>query len=31
MALRARYGDDDPDLIRLTGLYNNLVRRWSEC
>ncbi len=31
MALRQRYGDDEPDLIRLTGLYNNLVRRWSEC
>lgn len=31
MALRKQYGDDDPNLIRLTGLYNNLVRRWSEC
>ena len=31
IALRKQYGDDDPNLIRLTGLYNNLVRRWSEC
>lgn len=31
MALRGRYTEADPDLIRLTGLYNNLVRRWSEC
>ena len=31
MALRERYGDDDADLVRLTGLYHNLVRRWSEC
>ncbi|MDZ7768779.1 MAG: Fe2+-dependent dioxygenase [Woeseiaceae bacterium] len=31
MSLRERYGDDDADLIRLTGLYQNLVRRWSEC
>ena len=29
--LRRRYGEDDFDLVRLTGLYNNLVRRWSEC
>jgi PKHD-type hydroxylase len=31
MALRQRLGDADPELIRLTGLYNNLLRRWSEC
>lgn len=31
MALRERYGDDDPQLVQLTGLYNNLLRRWSEC
>ncbi|MEX1200769.1 MAG: Fe2+-dependent dioxygenase [Methylophaga sp.] len=31
MALRQRYGEQDPELIQLTGLYNNLVRRWSEC
>jgi PKHD-type hydroxylase len=31
MDLRQRYGDADPALVRLTGLYNNLLRRWSEC
>lgn len=31
MSLRQRYGEDDAELIQLTGLYNNLVRRWSEC
>jgi PKHD-type hydroxylase len=31
MALRQKQGEDDPDLIRLTGLYNNLLRRWTEC
>lgn len=31
IALRERYGEDDQDLVRLTGLYNNLLRRWSEC
>jgi len=31
ISLRHRYGNDDVDLVRLTGLYNNLVRRWSEC
>ncbi len=31
MALRQRYGEKDADIVRLTGLYNNLVRRWSEC
>ncbi|MCA1790787.1 MAG: Fe2+-dependent dioxygenase [Thioalkalivibrio sp.] len=31
MRLRQKYGDDEADLIRLTGLYNNLLRRWSEC
>ena len=29
--LRQRCGDNDPALVNLTGLYNNLVRRWSEC
>lgn len=28
--LRARHGEHDPDLVRLTGLYNNLLRTWSE-
>jgi PKHD-type hydroxylase len=31
VALRQRYGEEDADLVRLTGLYNNLLRRWSEC
>lgn len=31
MDLRQRHGESDPALVRLTGLYNNLVRRWSEC
>jgi len=31
IALRRRYSDQDPELIALTGLYNNLVRRWSQC
>lgn len=31
MDLRRRHGESDPALVRLTGLYNNLVRRWSEC
>lgn len=31
MALRARYGETDADIVRLTGLYNNLLRRWAEC
>lgn len=31
MALRARLGEADPALVRLTGSYNNLLRRWSEC
>lgn len=31
MALRARYGEAEPELVRLTGLYNNLLQRWSEC
>ncbi len=29
--LRARCGEDDTDVIRLTGSYNNLLRRWSDC
>jgi PKHD-type hydroxylase len=31
MALRQQHGEAQPELIRLTGLYNNLLRRWSEC
>ncbi|MEX2333371.1 MAG: Fe2+-dependent dioxygenase, partial [Pseudohongiella sp.] len=26
ISLRRKHGDDDPDLIALTGLYNNLLR-----
>ena len=29
--LRAQYGESHPELIRLTGLYNNLLRKWTEC
>jgi PKHD-type hydroxylase len=28
-ALRRRHGDTD-EVVRLTGLYHNLVRRWAE-
>jgi len=31
IALRQEHGEGHPQLIRLTGLYNNLLRRWSEC
>jgi PKHD-type hydroxylase len=31
MALRQQLGEDHPQLIQLTGSYNNLLRRWSEC
>jgi PKHD-type hydroxylase len=31
MALRQKHGEEQPEVIRLTGLYNNLLRRWSEC
>jgi PKHD-type hydroxylase len=31
IALRATLGDDHPRLVELTGSYNNLLRRWSEC
>ncbi len=30
-ALRGRHGESDPDLVRLTGSYHNLLRRWSHC
>lgn len=29
--LRQEYGEANPELIRLTGLYNNLLRRWTDC
>ncbi|QID18828.1 Fe2+-dependent dioxygenase [Nitrogeniibacter mangrovi] len=28
-ALQARVGADDPQLLRLTGIYHNLLRRWA--
>jgi PKHD-type hydroxylase len=31
MDLRKRCGEAAPALVRLTGLYNKLLRRWSEC
>ena len=31
IALRARLGDGDPHLVRLTALYNNLLRAWTTC
>jgi len=31
MRLRQHHGEGDADLVRLTGLYNDLLRRWSEC
>lgn len=29
--LRARHGETEPDLVRLTGLYHNLLRQWAQC
>ena len=29
-ALAATQGIDDPQVVRLTGIYHNLVRRWAE-
>jgi predicted 2-oxoglutarate/Fe(II)-dependent dioxygenase YbiX len=31
IALRTELGDDHAELVTLTGSYNNLLRRWSEC
>jgi len=28
--IAARSGQDDPEIIRLTGVYHNLLRRWAE-
>jgi PKHD-type hydroxylase len=28
--LAGRLGRDDPDLVRLTGIYHNLIREWAE-
>jgi PKHD-type hydroxylase len=29
-ALSQRHGRDDPEMVRLTGLYHNLIRYWAE-
>jgi PKHD-type hydroxylase len=29
-ALSRQHGRDDPEMIRLTGLYHNLIRYWAE-
>jgi PKHD-type hydroxylase len=29
-SLTGRVGRDDPDLVRLTGIYHNLIRTWAE-
>jgi PKHD-type hydroxylase len=29
-ALSQQHGRDDPDMVRLTGLYHNLIRYWAE-
>jgi PKHD-type hydroxylase len=31
ITLRESLGNDHPELVRLTGLYNNLLRRWTDC
>lgn len=28
--LSRRMGRDDPEMVRLTGLYHNLIRYWAE-
>jgi predicted 2-oxoglutarate/Fe(II)-dependent dioxygenase YbiX len=29
-ALSQQHGRDDPEMVRLTGLYHNLIRYWAE-
>jgi PKHD-type hydroxylase len=29
-ALVARLGRDDPETVKLTGIYHNLIRTWAE-
>jgi PKHD-type hydroxylase len=29
-SVAARLGGDDPEIVRLTGVYHNLLRRWAE-
>jgi PKHD-type hydroxylase len=27
--LAERFGRHDPETVKLTGIYNNLIRRWT--
>ena len=29
-ALVERFGRDDPETVKLTGIYRNLIRTWAE-
>jgi PKHD-type hydroxylase len=29
-ALVERFGRDDPETVKLTGIYHNLIRYWAE-
>ena len=29
-AIATERGQDDPEIIRLTGVYHNLLRRWAD-
>jgi PKHD-type hydroxylase len=29
-ALAERLGRDDPETVKLTGIYHNLIRYWAE-
>ncbi|WP_277968832.1 Fe2+-dependent dioxygenase [Sphingomonas echinoides] len=29
-SIATRLGSDDPEIVRLTGVYHNLLRRWAE-
>lgn len=29
-ALAERHGPDDPEVVRLTGIYHNMIRQWTE-
>jgi PKHD-type hydroxylase len=30
-ALSLHHGQDDPQIVALTGIYHNLLRRWADC
>ena len=30
LALVERLGRDDPETVKLTGIYHNLIRHWAE-